>query len=143
MSISNIAKNTFANKKNTQSASNYLEYKKIKNIYCKLNKCNSNIKLTNESELINQEIYKSIVSKNDIATFNKMQLYSNLYTKLDLTDISQNIPVICDASNNSYPVTINSIDNMYLNYTIDPSGILFGNTICTNNNYLNFVVFNS
>ena len=55
----------------------------------------------------------------------------NLITKLDLT----NVPVIQNFINNDIPTTIVLTSIPYLEYNIDPSGNLFGNTICGINNY--------
>jgi hypothetical protein len=68
-------------------------------------------------------------------------LYYNLYTKLDLSDLSGNTPFIFDLSYNTFPALINNTDTPYLEYNIDPSGVLFGNTTCGINNYLNYVVY--
>ena len=61
----------------------------------------------------------------------------NLVTKLDLTDV----PVIIDISGN-YPAQLDVTTIPYLDYTIDPSGNLFGNTICGTNNFQNYLQFN-
>jgi len=54
-----------------------------------------------------------------------------LITKLNLMDVNVVQPV--DMSMNSIP---------YLYYNIDPSGQLFGNTVCGINNFLNYLEYN-
>jgi len=67
---------------------------------------------------------------------NKSQLYINLYTKLNL----DNIAVISDVSGNEYPVKIDTnITYPYLIYNIDPSGSLFGNTVCGIQNFEHYL----
>jgi hypothetical protein len=68
-------------------------------------------------------------------------LVSGLYTKLDLN----NVDVI--ASNTTpfgspTPISVAST-TPYLDYRIDPSGKLFGNTICGLNNFINYKVGNN
>jgi hypothetical protein len=54
----------------------------------------------------------------------------NLITKLNLIDVNVIQPV--DISSNEYP---------FLQYNIDPSGELFGNTTCGINNFLNYLEY--
>jgi hypothetical protein len=70
-------------------------------------------------------------------TFDKTQLYINLYTKMDLTDVN----VISNLAGES-PTTINPEDTFYLNYIIDPTHTLFGSKLCEQNNYLKFLRYN-
>ena len=71
--------------------------------------------------------------------FNKANLYVNLISKLDLEDVH----VIADFSGNVIPSTITQSAIPFLDYNIDPSGVLFGNTICGVNNFVSFMVYNS
>lgn len=67
----------------------------------------------------------------------KYNLNSGLLTKMNLT----NAPVIANIEGTSpTPITTSSIP--YLDYTIDPSGNLFGDTVCGINNYLDYRVYN-
>ena len=71
--------------------------------------------------------------------YNTANLNINLVTKLNLSDV----PVIQEsASPYSVPTTLNVSVAPYLNYTIDPSGNLFGNTVCGTDNFQNYLVFN-
>lgn len=61
----------------------------------------------------------------------------NLVTTLDLTGvpvIQQNIPL-------AVPTNLDVTSIPYLDYTIDPCGNLFGNTICGTNNFQNYLRF--
>ena len=86
-----------------------------------------------KSRYINNFCFPLYSYKNSI---NKANLNVNLIKKLDL----KNVPVISD-NNNVSPTTINTTNVPYLNYNIDPSGNLFGNTICGVNNYINYMVY--
>jgi len=55
----------------------------------------------------------------------------------------EGVPVIADFSGNVVPATITQSAIPFLDYNIDPSGVLFGNTICGINNYVSFMVYNS
>ena len=54
----------------------------------------------------------------------------------------EGVPVIADFSGNVVPSTITQSAIPFLDYNIDPSGVLFGNTICGANNYVSFMVYN-
>jgi len=137
MSYKNIANSTFTKFTNTMDASEYTVTKGVKSVYCNSNKCKKNINVYSQSNYINLKTFKlSNESQNDI---NHTQLYINLITKLDL---SGNIPIISDLSNNYYPAIIDTSANTYLTYNIDPSGILFGNTECDIDNWKNLLVYN-
>ena len=56
-------------------------------------------------------------------------------------DLSGNIPVIEDLSGNQVPSTINTDVIPYLEYNVDPSGNLFGNTVCGFNNYVKYMIY--
>jgi len=64
-------------------------------------------------------------------------LYVNLIKKLDLT----NVDVVQSLTSPIVPTTIDTSKPFYLSYTIDPTGVLFGNTPCGMNNYPNFMVY--
>ena len=125
-----MAKPTFANVNSIINASEYISKKKMKYKFCSPKLChqNMNVKSYEDFHLLNSSLQPVI-------NFNKSQLYANLYTKLDLNG---NMPIITDFSGN-YPVVITA-DNV--SYNIDCSGILFGNTPCGLNNYLNYMVYN-
>jgi len=76
------------------------------------------------------------VNKN---SFNYSNLNANLITKLQL---NSNIPVIQKNSPYTVPTDLSANVVPYLYYTIDPSGVLFGNNVCDINNWKNYVVYN-
>ena len=133
------AKPTFAQVNKSSDASEYISNKKTKYSFCSPNLCHPNKNVYSQSNLL------LLKKANKLAfypcnNFNRTQLYSNLYTQLDLTDISYNTPIISEFG--VFPATkITTLDPPYLEYTIDPSGVLFGNSTCGINNYLNFVTF--
>ena len=83
--------------------------------------------LLKNSRLIKKNICKP--------SFNNYDLNINLFTKMNL----QNVCVINNNNTNKCATSINPSQPFYLNYTIDPSGVLFGNTECGINNFENFL----
>jgi hypothetical protein len=76
---------------------------------------------------------------NEVPPFNQMDLVSGLYGALDLN----NVTTVCAGTAECAGVTgMNDVNcpPLYQYYRIDPEGELFGNTPCSINNYLNFVV---
>jgi len=68
-------------------------------------------------------------------TFNTGDLNINLFTELDLSGVC----TVMDMSGNCQP-EINMNEPFYLNYVIDPSGQLFGQTTCGVNNFVKYMV---
>ncbi len=132
------AKDSFKQLKEPLTASDYLSKKKIKYIFCKPDYCHPNKNLYSQSNylLLRQANTNAYYRCNDI---DKTQLYINLYTKLDLNEV----PVISQLSDDSYPVEISTSVVPFLTYNIDPSGVLFGNSVCGINNWENFITGNS
>ena len=58
---------------------------------------------------------------------------------MDLTDV----PVIQNFSTGATPTTITTTADPFLDYNIDPSGNLFGNTICGINNFVRYMVYDT
>ncbi len=134
----NSAKSSFAQFKEPLYASDYTTVRKLKNSFCYPDFCHPN------KNLYSQSNYMLIKNANNLrlnpCDINKSQLYVNLITKMDL---SGNIPVIEDLNTNTYPVLIDEyVSRPYLKYNIDPSGNLFGNTICGIDNFKNYIVPN-
>ena len=136
------AKPAFAQVNEPLTARDYISKKKIKYTFCAPNIChpNKNIK--------SYDKYYGLKTANRFAFYpcldfdnNKSQLYSNLYTKLDLSVLRENTPIISDLNGGTYPVTIDTTVQPYLKYNIDPSGNLFGDSPCGIDNYLDYVVF--
>ena len=135
------AKPTFAQVKEPLDAGEYILSKKTKYSFCNPNICHPNKNVNSSSNLLLLRTANSLAFY-PCSQFDKSQLYINLYSKLNLIDLSGNTPIISDLSGNTFPVNIDTNVTPYLKYNIDPSGVLFGNTICGTNNYLNFLRYN-
>jgi hypothetical protein len=122
-----------------QTAGDYIYDKKAKTTYCLANKCVPNKSINTQSNLLLLNRANKLKYYPCVNFFNKANLNVNLITKLDLKDI----PVIENAINNKVPTNINPSDIPFLDYNIDPSGVLFGNTICGINNFVSFMVYDS
>jgi hypothetical protein len=133
------AKKTFGTMSEPLNAGEYINNKKAKATYCIANNCTPAIKVGSESNklLFNRANQLSIFPC--INSINKTQLYINLITKLDLTDV----PVILDYSGNLIPCPIDENSIPYLRYNIDPCGNLFGDTLCSTNNFTNYLQYNA
>jgi hypothetical protein len=118
-------------------AGNYTYNKKAKSAYCFANGCNTGIKLGSQSNRLLFNMSSKFNAYPCTNSINKTNLYINLITKLDL----KNVDVIANFSGNVVPTTINTDTLPYLTYNIDPSGNLFGNTVCGFNNYVNYMVY--
>ena len=133
------ANKTFGQFKEPKDASEYLHNKKARATYCVANKCAPSIKVYSESDrlLFNKSNQLSLYPCAN--AINKANLNINLLTRLNL----RNVPVIQDASSGAIPSTITLDSVPFLDYVIDPSGSLFGNSICGINNYLNYLTPNT
>ena len=135
----NSGRSTFGTFREPLDAGDYISNKTAKTMYCKPNICTYNKYVGSESNLLTLKKANRLTfySCRDV---NKANLNINLITKLNLTDV----PVIENMSFVS-PTTIdvsNNTTNPYLYFTIDPSGNLFGNTICGESNYLYYQEYN-
>ena len=123
----------------------YILNKKAKSTYCSPNICHPNKNIGSQSNLLMLKKANTLKFNPFFSTFNKSDLYINLYTKLDLegvctiSDLSGNCPV---AITTTVPYINPNVPN-FSNYVIDPSGNLFGNTTCGINNYIDYMVYNS
>jgi hypothetical protein len=70
--------------------------------------------------------------------YNRANLNINLVTKLNLN----NVPVIQQNDPYAVPTNLSLSSIPFLDYTIDPSGNLFGNTLCGTNNYQDYLQYN-
>ena len=141
MSSSNFtpipAKPTFGSKQPIMFASDYINNKKIKTQFCNSSSCLKNNSLLSQGNLINYNkfyYYQNSLYKR----YNTANLNINLITHLDL----KNVNVLQNNNPVTTPTTINSSENFNNTYTIDETGVLFGNTNCGINNYVNFQVLN-
>jgi hypothetical protein len=135
------AKPTFAQVNESLTAREYILKKKNIYRFCAPNICHPNKNIGTFDKyygLRSANVLKFYPNKDFL---DKRQLYSNLYTKLDLHDLSGNTPVISTLSG-TFPANIDiTIIAPFLEYNVDPSGNLFGNDVCGIDNYLNYVVY--
>lgn len=135
------AKPAFKRVNESLNASDYILKKKIQYSYCAPNICHPNKNISTFGKYYDLRAANKLKFYPNINFSDERQLYSGLYTKLDLYDLSGNTPVISSLTG-TFPVTINtSTSDPFLEYNIDPSGNLFGNTTCGIDNYLNYVVY--
>ena len=134
-----MGKNTFGVLKEPQEAGEYIQNKKALASFCRPNVCvPSRTVVTQSNRLLLRKANKIYfgVCKDP---YNPSYLNINLVTKLDLSGV----PVIQQsATPYSVPTALDVTAIPYLEYTIDPSGNLFGNTICGTDNFQNYLVFN-
>jgi hypothetical protein len=130
----------FGQSSTTQDASDYISNKKAT-----ITSCNTKMCLP-KTPTINQSNYLLLKKTNYIRYSNatnphgsiKNYLASGLTTTIDLL----NVPVIQNTSGES-PTQISTSSIPYLTYVIDPSGVMFGNSICGLNDINNFRIINS
>jgi hypothetical protein len=130
----------FGQSSTNQTAGDYISNKKSN-----LTLCNSKICLP-RTPTINQSNYLLLKKANYIRYSNatnpqgssKNNLASGLTTTIDLL----NVPVIQNTLGES-PTTISTSAIPYLTYVIDPSGVMFGDSICGLNDINNFRIINS
>jgi len=131
---SNPATPSFSQFHKSKNASDVIIKRKQKAILCASKICD-NIILSKKS--IPNNIYLSNYFNylNPNSSFNKNELYINLVTQLDLSGVT----VASNLQTGQTPLIINPTSDIpFLNYSIDPSGSLFGNNICGLNNYNNY-----
>jgi len=131
-------KKTFQQFSEPLEAGDYIKNKKIRATYCVPSSCSPNIKVSNQGDLLTLRNSYNLSVNPCLNNIDKTELYINLITKLDL---SPDVIPILDTSGNVFPAIISS-SSSYTRYNIDPSGNLFGNTICGINNFTNYLVYN-
>ena len=132
-----MGKNTFGVLKESQDAGQYILNKTATTSFCSPNVCvPSRTVASQSSRLILRKANKIYFSRCQ-DPYNTANLNINLVTVLDLSGV----PVIIDVSGN-YPTNLDVTSIPYLDYTIDPSGNLFGNTVCGADNFQNYLLFN-
>jgi len=134
----NSAKSAFAQFKSASYSSDYISNKKIKNSFCNVD-CRPNKHLYSQSNYLLAKNANSLLL-HPCDHINKTQLYINLITKMNL---SNDIPIVEDLNTKTYPVLIDeTVIRPYLKYNIDPSGNLFGNSVCGIYNFENYIISN-
>jgi hypothetical protein len=128
---------TFGQSSPNQTAGDYILNKKTKSTFCNSRTCLPKTPTINQSNylLLKKANY---IKYSDAQGSSKNDLASGLTTTIDLL----NVPVIQNNAGTS-PATISTSSVSYLTYAIDPSGVMFGNTICGLNDINNFRIINS
>ena len=130
-----MGKNTFGVLKESQEAGKYTLNKKALASFCPPKICIS--KETQSNRLLlrqaNRIYYSSCHNP-----YNKANLNINLVTILDLSGV----PVIQQNNPYTIPAELDVTLKPYIAYTIDPSGNLFGNTVCGTDNFQKYLLFN-
>jgi hypothetical protein len=134
----NSGNRTFGLLSEPMDAGEYTFNKKAKATFCVANSCVPAVKVGSQGNMLlfNRSNRLQVYPCNNAV--NKANLYINLLTKLDLKDVT----VMTDFSGNSVPVATTVEDVPFLDYNIDPSGNLFGNTACGINNFVHYMVYN-
>ena len=137
----NNGKCTFGVFKEPLNAGDFILNKKAKTTFCSNVTCNQSSRTLNTQS--NKLLFKQANYLNSCVCakyFNTANLNVNLLTTLDLTNIS-----VISSNNSPYasPTPITTTTTPYLDYQIDPSGNLFGNTNCGLLNYETDLVFNT
>jgi hypothetical protein len=147
------AKPTFGNLKQTIYQSDYINNKKSKLTYCNsaTDVCKK-ITYTPSYDnyyLFNNGRYLQRLKNECELLFDKTNLISGLYTKMDLANVCTVIDGspcsqvdYCSACLTGAKIDINSPDPLYETKTIDPVGELFGNSQCGINNFTHYMKYN-
>ena len=134
-----MGKNTFGLLKEPQDAGQYILNKTATTSFCSPNVCVPSRTLASQSSRLILRKANKIYFRRCQDPYNTANLNINLVTVLDLSGV----PVIQESRTPySVPTTLNVSVAPYLNYTIDPSGNLFGNTVCGTDNFQNYLKFN-
>jgi len=115
------------------NSQDYTNTKHAKTVYCKPSR---SVKVQNYQDVntLRTSYREKYFTYQNIINKQKNNLASGLYTKLNL----DNINVIANSTTNIYPTPISISSTPYLDYTIDASGNLFGNSPCELNNFINY-----
>lgn len=123
----------------SNNAGDYIYNKKTKATYCQANVCTPYQSIGSESNYLLFKRANKLRVYPCLNSINKANLNINLITAMDLT----NVPVIQEFSTGDVPSTITTTATPFLDYNIDPSGNLFGNTICGINNWEKYLVYDA
>jgi hypothetical protein len=132
------ARSAFGVNTAVQDAGDYISNKLTRHSFCNISLCKPANRLVSQSDLLRLRKSNYLYNKCRSRAFNKSNLNVNLFTKMDLNGVK----VIADSKTGQSPTQIKLTSIPYIDYTIDPCGVLFGNTTCGINNYQNFVVYN-
>jgi len=124
------ANKMFGQFKEPNEAGQYILNKKAKTVFCGGNQCTPSTTVNTQGNLLLLKKSNLLKYYNKTSNFNKANLNINLLTKLNLENID-----VWNQNNTNSPY-------IFVNYTIDPSGTLFGNTACGLYNYVSYMVYN-
>ena len=134
-----MGKNTFGVLKESQDAGQYILNKTASTSFCSPNVCVPSRTVSSQSSRLILRRANKIYFSRCQDPYNTANLNINLVTVLDLSGV----PVIQESATPfSVPTTLDITSTPYLDYTIDPSGNLFGNTVCGTDNFQNYLKFN-
>lgn len=130
----------FGNFTTIKDAGDYIQNKKNRhNTICTKSTCVPKTTVANQGDYLLRKsaIYNYYNSDTNNIQSIKTDLNYGLVSKMVLSGVS----VIKNNITGESPTTLNpSVSIPYFQYTIDPSGNLFGNSICGINNFENYVV---
>jgi hypothetical protein len=129
-----MGKNTFGVLKESRQAGEYTINRGALAWFCPPNICVRNKTGVAQSNYLLLKKAKALYV-NDL--YNPADLNMNLVTQLDLAGCS----IILDNIGNVVPADLSATSIPYLDYTIDPSGVLFGNTICGAVNFTEYLKY--
>ena len=129
-----MGKNTFGVLKEPIQAGDYTINRGALVGFCPPNICARNRTGVTQSNYLLLKRAKALYV-NDL--YNPADLNMNLVTQLDLSGCS----IILDNSGNLVPANLSITSIPYTDYTIDPSGVLFGNTICGATNFTEYLKY--
>jgi hypothetical protein len=133
-----MGKNTFGVLNESQEAGEYILNKKASATFCSPKICIPSRTVQTQSNRLLLRHANRIYYSSCYDPYDKANLNINLVTTLDLSGV----PVIQQNDPYAIPAELDVTVKPYLAYTIDPSGNLFGNTICGTNNFQNYLLFN-
>ena len=136
---SSSANKAFGTFSESQNSGDYTYNKKAKLSYCSSITCTPYQNIASSNNLLLYKRAKKLLVYPCLNSINKANLNVNLISKLDLSGVH----VIEDFSGNTAPSTITTTSIPFLDYHIDPSGNLFGNTICGINNFQHYMVYDA
>ena len=135
-----LGKMTFGQFNETQNSGDYTSNKSSKSSFCSNRICLPRTSVKNQGDylLLKKANYQKYYKNTDNIRSIKNDLNSGLITTIKLTDVAVIENVIGES-----PTSITVCSIPYLDYTIDPLGSLFGNTVCGLNNIMDYRVYNT
>lgn len=129
------AKPAFGTNIESDDAGNYIKNKTAKASFCNALKCPQTTIGISQSNYLQLKQARYLGNFRCSPKYGNINLNSNLYTTMNL----ENVCVINSLATNTCPDTkINPSNVFYTTYQIDPYGLLFGNSQCGINNYLQY-----